>query len=434
MSVVLLLVVYSLFRVLNSNIIYDGIKIDEFNVSNMTEKEALKFLNRNMEKLKKRNIRLTYNDKKYIYSIEDLGFEFLYEEAVNEAYQIGRTGNIINRLINIIKVKLNGREIKLQLSCNRDKILKIVESISDDIHIEAKDAKFHFNNGHIHIEDEVVGKSVDKEELINRIIGNINSDNIYGIDEIEIPVINIIPKISKNLLSRINGIIGEYSTSFLGSSKNRIENIRLSAKAIKGKMLLPGESISFNETTGPIRKEYGYKDAKVIIGGKYTSGIGGGVCQTSTTLYNALLLAGVTILERSPHSIPPAYVGFGHDAAVAENLLDLKFRNDFEYPIYIDTEVKNNRIYVYIYGDTSERDYTVKVESKITEVIKAKEEIVVDEKLKPGVKLLVQEGRNGYKVKTYRYIIKNGTIVDKELISDDYYREMNYIYKVGKIQ
>lgn len=431
MSVVLLLVVYSLFRVLNSNIIYDGIKIDEFNVSNMTEKEALKFLNRNMEKLKKRNIRLTYNDKKYTYSIEDLGFEFLYEEAVNEAYRIGRTGNIINRLINIIKVKLNGREIKLQISCNRDKILKIVESISDDIYIEAKDAKLHFNKRQIHIEDEVVGKSVDKEELINRIVESIQRGDVYSI---EIPVRNIIPKISKDLLSRINGIIGEYSTSFLGSSKNRIENIRLSANAIKGKMLLPGEAISFNETTGPIRREYGYKDAIVIIGGKYTSGIGGGVCQTSTTLYNALIRAGVTILERSPHSIPPAYVDFGHDAAVAENLLDLKFRNDFEYPIYIDTEIKDNRIYAYVYGDVSERDYTVKIESEVIEVIKPKEEIIIDEKLKPGVRLLVQEGRNGYRVKTYRYIIKNGTIVDKELISSDYYREMNYIYKVGKIQ
>lgn len=420
-----------MYMVLNSEIIYDGAKIDEFNVSNMTEEEAIKFLKDNRERLKKRNLWLIYNDIKYSYSIEDFGVEFSYKDAVNKAYSIGRTGNIINRLTEIIKAKFNGIVIELQLSYNRDKILKIVESISDDIYIEAKDAKLHFNKRQIHIEDEVVGKSVDKEELINRIVESIQRGDVYSI---EIPVRNIIPKISKDLLSRINGIIGEYSTSFLGSSKNRIENIRLSANAIKGKMLLPGEAISFNETTGPIRREYGYKDAIVIIGGKYTSGIGGGVCQTSTTLYNALIRAGVTILERSPHSIPPAYVDFGHDAAVAENLLDLKFRNDFEYPIYIDTEIKDNRIYAYVYGDVSERDYTVKIESEVIEVIKPKEEIIIDEKLKPGVRLLVQEGRNGYRVKTYRYIIKNGTIVDKELISSDYYREMNYIYKVGKIQ
>lgn len=240
------------------------------------------------------------------------------------------------------------------------------------------------------------------------------------------------PKLSKSLLSRINGIIGEYSTSFLGSSPNRIENIRLSAESINGTILLPGQIMSFNEVTGPIREEFGYKDATVIVGGQYTSGVGGGVCQTSTTLYNALILAGVTILERSPHSIPPRYVDLGRDAAVAENLLDLKFRNDFDYPIYIATEAKNNRIFVYIYGDISHRGYTVKIESEVIETIKPGEEHIVDEKLKAGEKVLVQEGRNGYKVRTYRYIIKDGIIVDKEIISTDYYKEKNYIYKIGR--
>lgn len=434
MCIALLVGFYCLFKVLNSDIIYDGVKIDEFDVSNMTTKEAIKLLKDKREKIRKRNIKLIYNGKEYSYSLEDLGVEFLYEDAVSRAYGIGRKGSIINRLLEIMEVKLNGKEVDLQLSINKDKILKIVEYISDDIYVEARDAKFHFNNGQIHIEDEVVGKSVDKEELINRIAKNIKEDGINNIDTIEIPVKSTIPKLSKDLLSRINGVIGEFSTSFKGSTKNRIENIRLSANAIKGKMLLPGESVSFNETVGPVRREYGYKEANVIIGGKYTSGIGGGVCQTSTTLYNALLLAGVTILERSPHSIPPAYVNLGHDAAVAENLMDLKFRNDFDYPIYINTEIKNNRIYVYIYGDVSERDYTVRIKSEITEVIKAKEEIIVDEKLNPGVKVMVQEGRNGYRVKTYRYIIKNGIIIDKELISNDYYRERNYIYRVGKLQ
>lgn len=419
--------VYLLLGTLNSDLIYDGVRIDDFHVSNMTYREALKFIKDKKEKTKRRNIRLIYNDIEYICSLEDLEFEFLYEEAVNKAYSIGRDGNVFKRLLDIIRAKHEGVRINLEFMYNKDRILQVVEMLSDKIEVEAKDAEFHFNNGNIHITAEVVGKSVNKKELIEMI-----EDSILTTDVINIPVESTIPKISKDLLSRINGIIGEYSTSFLGSSQNRIENIKLSARAINGKILLPGESMSFNETTGPIRKEFGYKDATVIISGQYTSGVGGGVCQTSTTLYNALILAGVTILERSPHSIPPRYVDLGHDAAVAENLLDLKFRNDFHYPIYISTEVKNNRIYIYIYGDTSDRDYTVKVESEVLDIIKAKEEHIVDENLKAGEKVLVQEGRDGYRVKTYRYIIKDGMIVDKETISHDYYRERSYIYKIGK--
>lgn len=427
LCLIILLGIYSLFRIINSNLIYEGIKVDEFNVSNMTKEAAVKLLKDKKENIKKRSIKLMYNDMEYNFSIEDLEFKFLYQEAVNEAYRIGREGNIFKRLLDIIKIRYKGVKIDLKFVYNKDIIQQIVEKVSSEINVEAKDAEFHFNNGNIYIIDEVVGKSVNKDELIKTI-----EENLLTANTIKIPVESTIPKISKSLLSRINGIIGEYSTSFLGSSPNRIENIRLSAESINGTILLPGQIMSFNEVTGPIREEFGYKDATVIVGGQYTSGVGGGVCQTSTTLYNALILAGVTILERSPHSIPPRYVDLGRDAAVAENLLDLKFRNDFDYPIYIATETKNNRIFVYIYGDISHRDYTVKIESEVIETIKPGEEHIVDEKLKAGEKVLVQEGRNGYKVRTYRYIIKDGIIVDKEIISTDYYKEKNYIYKIGR--
>lgn len=418
---------YLVFRILNSDLIYDGVKIDDFHVSNMTDKEALKLLRDKKERVKKKKLKLIYNDMEYSFPLGDIEFDFLYEEAVNKAYALGREGNVFERITDIIKARHKGVNIDLNFTYNKEKILKIVERVAEEIEVEAKDAEFHFNNGHIHITDEIVGKKVNKEALISLI-----EENIFSRDSIKIPVENKIPKISKFLLSKINGIIGEYSTSFLGSNQNRIENIRLSAKTIDGKILLPGQIMSFNETTGPIRKELGYKDATVISGGQYTSGVGGGVCQTSTTLYNALIYAGLTILERSPHSIPPKYVDLGRDAAVAENLLDLKFRNDFDYPIYISTEVKGHRLYVYIYGDTNDKDYTVEVESEIVEVIKPKEDHIMDKNLRTGEKILVEEGRNGYKVRTYRYIIKNGMVIDKETISYDYYKERNYIYRIGQ--
>ncbi|NLW39694.1 MAG: hypothetical protein GXY96_02025 [Tissierellia bacterium] len=419
---------YGYYKVLNTDLIYQGVKVDKYDLSLMTKEEGLLYLkNNHWEEVKNRKMKLKYLDEEYVYGLDELGLSFDYEKIINMAYSIGREGNAFKRIKDIIHVKRNGFVIPLESNISKEKIDRIVELISQEINRDAKDAEFHFNNGNISITDEVVGRVVDKEGLSQAIYENINQ-----LDTIEIPVENIIPKVTKSLLSRINGVIGEYSTSFQGSSQNRIENIRLSAQAFKGKLLMPGETMSFNETTGPRAKQFGYKEATVILNGEFTPDVGGGVCQTSTTLYNALLLADVTILQRSPHSIPSNYVNFGQDAAVAYGFLDLKFRNDFDYPIYIDSKVVGNRLYFYIYGDKQSRDYTVKIESEIVETIPAEEEVIVDETLEPGSKVLVQAGRTGYRVNTYKSIIKNGKTVSRDLISKDFYRPKNFIYKIAK--
>mgnify|MGYP001219766415 CR=1 FL=1 len=416
-----------LYSLLNTDLIYKGVKIDRFDVSLMTRDEAFRLIRSNKEKDKHKTVKLTYFDREFNIPLKDLGLEFEYEKAIEEAYKIGREGNVFIRIYDIIRIRIKGVKVELGISYDKDKIKDIVDAISMEINVEPRDAQININDGNIEIINEVVGREVQKDRLIDKI-----EKSIYKLDVIQIPVESIIPKVTGDLLSRINGIIGEFSTSFKGSSKNRIENIRLSANAIKGTLLMPGEAISFNEITGPREQKFGYKEANVIINGEFTPGIGGGVCQTSTTLYNALLLADVTILERSPHSIPPNYVNFGKDAAVAYGYLDLKFRNDFDYPIYIDAEIVGDRLFFYIYGDAKERDFTVKVESEIVEVIEPKEETIFDKTLEPGNKVLVQEGRTGYKVNTYKYIIKNGQIINKELITQDHYRAKNYVYKVGE--
>ena len=197
-------------------------------------------------------------------------------------------------------------------------------------------------------------------------------------------------------------------------------------------MILPGEEFSYNKATGPRTAESGYREANVIIGGELTPDIGGGVCQTSTTLYNALLLADLTILERHNHSIPVGYVPIGQDAAVAYGYLDLKFKNPFDFPIFLHTKLTGDRLYVYIYGDKNVKDYTVKITSQIVETIQPKTEIIFDSSMEPGENILIQKGRTGYKVVTYKSIIKDGKVVSKEQITRDHYRKKDYIYKAGQ--
>lgn len=426
--VILGLGLYVYFNVLEVDTIYKGVKVDRYDISLMTKTEALNFVkDKKEEEIRKKNMKLIYLEDEYIVPLTDIGIEYNFKNAITKAYSAGREGNVFKRIYNILNIRKNGINILLEADFNEKSIKNIIENIVEDIDTDAKDAEFHFNDGDIEIVDEVVGKTVDKEKLYNEI-----KDNLCTLNDIEIPVNSIMPKLSKDLLSRINGIIGEFSTSFKGSSKNRIDNIGLSANAIKGKMLMPGETMSFNETTGPRQKEFGYKESSVIMSGEFSSGVGGGVCQTSTTLYNVLLLSDITIIERTHHSIPIGYVNLGQDAAVATGLLDLKFKNDFDYPIYFDSKITEDRLYFYVYGDAEKRDYTVKIESETVETVHPEEEITVDKSLEPGSRVLVQQGRTGYKVNTYKYIVKDGKAIDRELITQDYYKPRNSIYKVGE--
>lgn len=413
-------------NILSINTIYKGVKIDGYDMGNKTVEQALKYIKEKKEKeINSLFMNLIYEENVYKIKLIELGFSYKYDEAVESAYKLGRQGNFIKRLKDIGMMK-TGIEVPLETFYESEKIENIVDNISQEINKDAVDAVLNFNNGKITVTDEIIGKKVLGDELYNKI-----EKNIYILSDIDIPVDNINPRLTKAFISRINGVIGEFSTSFKGSSKGRIENIRLSSKAISNKLILPGEEFSYNNATGPRTAQSGYREANIIIGGELTPGLGGGVCQTSTTMYNALLLSDITILERHPHSIPASYVPFGQDAAVSYGYLDLQFRNDFDFPIFTHAKLVGDRIYVYIYGDTKVKNYTVKISPKIVETIHPNTEEIFDEKLQPGERLDIQRGRTGYKVKTYKTIIKNGSVISKKEITYDHYRKKDNIYKIG---
>lgn len=412
---------------INIDTIYPGVKIDEFQVGNMTKGHALNYIKESREnEILGKTMKLNYEDNIYNIGLKDLDYTYDYEQAVNEAYELGRQGKLFQRYKDIREIKEKGYIVPLKSSYSQSKLSEIAHNISQELYKESKDAEFNFNGGNIIIKEEEIGRKVDDNKLIQLI-----KDNIEGLDDIEIPVEIVQPKYTKEYYGRINGVIGEYSTDFKNSGIGRKKNIKLSAESLNGKIIHPGESISYNETTGPRQKQFGYEEAPVIVGGQLTPGIGGGVCQTSTTLYNALLLADVTILERHPHSIPPAYINKGQDAAVATGYLDLRFRNDFDYPIYISSKVVGDRVYFYVYGDKANRDYAVSIQPEIIETIPYEVIENLDSNIQPGNKELVEQGRNGYKVRTYKSIIKNGKVVERKQITSDYYREKNYLYKIG---
>lgn len=420
--------IYGYHTVLNTDLFYEGVIAEGMDIGLMTKEEVLNLIKTKKEtELDNKNMTIHGEGKEYIINLRELGYYYDYNKLIEEAHIIGRKGNILSRIKDILDVKKNGVLVSLESSYDKGKIPGLAKQIAEAINREEKDAHFDFNQGKILVGEETIGKKVNEEELVNLI-----ENNIEKLAPIEIPVENIVPSRTKEVLSRINGIIGEFSTSFKGSTPGRIENIRLSSKALSKDIIMPGGEFSFNDTTGPRSKAAGYKEANVILDGEFVPDTGGGVCQTSTTLYNALVRADLTILQRSPHSIPIKYVPLGHDAAVAFGVLDLRFRNDFDFPVYIDTKIIGDRVHMYIYGDKNAKNYSINLDSEIVETYPIETDYAVDKSLGPKEKKVFQEGRIGYRVNTYKSIISNGQVVSRNLITKDLYKPRKQIYLIGE--
>ena len=216
----------------------------------------------------------------------------------------------------------------------------------------------------------------------------------------------------------------QFYTSYPTSSEERKSNISLAAKALNGTLVASGEEFSFNFTVGERTVKRGYKTAKIIIGGEFVDGVGGGVCQVSTTLYNAVLLAGLKIIEYHPHSLPVSYVAPSFDAMVNSAWADFRFINDTKNPIIITTSADGERLIVKIYGQKLEEKIVRK--SVVTEEIPAPENLVVYDDsgefpdLYEGESRVVKYGAKGYKSEGYLLISKNGKTYTKKLRSDKY--------------
>ncbi len=260
--------------------------------------------------------------------------------------------------------------------------------------------------------------------------GNVSSDSYNSVN---LSSRSGSPKYSSEVLSRINGKLSSYSTTYKSSSNERATNVELSANAINGVLLMPGESFSFNKVVGPRTRERGYKDAAIIVGNVYESGLGGGICQTSSTLHQAVVRAGLVPTQRRNHSLPTSYMPLGFDAAVAWGSLDYVFKNTYNFPILIDVSTSNRTLTISIYGDVTGVDKVYTQSAETYETIPFQTKYVNDNTLSKGSKVVSKNGVNGSRVRSY-IIVKDkytGEVIEKKLMWTDYYAPQDKIVKVG---
>ncbi len=253
-------------------------------------------------------------------------------------------------------------------------------------------------------------------------------------DEYEIPLKVLYPSVSTNDIGNeaFPDMLSKFSTSFTSSNSNRSTNIRLAAQKINGTVLMPGETFSYNQVVGKRTAAAGFKPAPAYFGGEVVQEYGGGICQVSSTLYNAVLYANLEITERTNHGFKPSYVTPGLDATVSWGGPDFKFTNNRDYPIRISCDTSGKILKIYIYGLKRDTDYKVVLESKYVSTVYAKTTYKTDPSLASGETKVIQSGSNGCRTVAYKYLYdSNGTLVSTECLSRDTYNPHNKVIAVG---
>lgn len=247
------------------------------------------------------------------------------------------------------------------------------------------------------------------------------------------PKKGIINNFNENQITKVNfkECLSTFSTKFNIADSNRNENIKISAEKINNIILMPGEEFSYNKVLGERSKEAGYKQGISYIGGKAVSDYGGGVCQTASTLYNAILLANLEVVSRTSHYFQVGYVPAGRDATVYWPNLDFRFKNNRKYPIKISTNIEYDSLKIDIFGTKEDNEYEVQIESNITSYIPISIKYEYDNNLTIGKEILIETGTNGIRSETYKIIKKNNNIILKTLISRDIYNGKQTIIKIG---
>ncbi|RDY29459.1 hydrolase [Romboutsia weinsteinii] len=417
-----------MYSQINGDKISKNTYINEIDVSGMTKIEAIKELEK---KYTIGNIKFSYSSDTWDISPKDISLKYNLEDTVEKAYKFNKGKSFGENLINTIKSnfgKVNNIEVSTEY--NEEKLKDKIENIAKEIDVEVKDASISISGSNINITDDQPGLKVNVGDSVSEFKNKVSKGNLNP----EIIVTKVEAKIKKEELESIDTVLGSHSTKFDGGTTGRNTNIRLAAERTSNVLLMPGESFSYNDHTGLRTIANGYKNAPVIVQGVVQEGVGGGVCQVSTTLYNATLYAGLEYVNLRNHSIPSSYAEKGRDATVADGSIDFVFKNNLSYPIYVNNYVSGNTVTCQIYGSYKDKQ-KIEIVTSTDGVSAAPTKKVDDPTLPQGQEKVLEKGRDGYTVSTYRvYKDGNGDVLKKEKVSTSYYPKKQGVIAVGTMQ
>lgn len=413
-------------------VIYPGVKVAGMDLGGKNKSEAINILKSSYSGVvTKKKINIGADSKSYTIDYSQLDAGYDVESIVNEAFNYGKNLNLFDK-VELIKQGAS-KEFELTFSYNDVFINKMLTKMEADINKVPVNASVKMvSRGEFKVTPDVKGYKIDKEKLKSEIKSKINGE-LTGDISIKAPIQELTAAITADKLKTIDTNISTYSTSFVTSIPERINNIELATKAINGTILMPGDSFSFNGTVGQRTRARGYKEAGVIINNQISSDLGGGICQVSSTFYNALLRTELAYsgMKRIAHTLPSTYVPKGLDATVNWDNIDFQFKNTLDYPIYIEGYTENKNLYFNIYSNSvfKKRSYTFS--NDIIETIPTSKTTIEDPNLMEGTKEVVKKDYTGYKVKVTKNTIEDGNVIKSEILYTDFYRPVTGEIRIG---
>lgn len=491
--IVIFSTVFALININNSEIM-KGVFINEIEMSGMSQEEAKSKLETITNEKLAKEMNVTYQDYSSTINATVLELNYDINDAIEKAYSIGRSGNLIKNNYQILKTMLFKENININISLNEDIVKTTVADMETNIPNALVQSGYYIEDKQLIITKGKRGTVIDDEAFINNIKNSyadlvsksldivfpvveadpdaIDIDKIHeevykepkdayynkepfeiypeveGIDfdveeakkllqedkeEYTIDLIISKPKVSINDLSEIafKDVLATFSTKYDASNIPRTTNLKLAAAKINGTILGAGEEFSYNKVVGERTIAAGYKEAKIYSSGEVVDGLGGGICQISSTLYNAAVLANLDITQRRNHQFVTSYLPAGRDATVVYGSQDFKFKNSRKYPVKIEVTVANGMAKATIYGIKENPDYEVSIQTSTVSTIPFATTYQDDNTLPAGTEKVKQKGANGIVTQTYKIVKQNGNVISKTLLSKDVYNAMQKIILKG---
>ena len=482
-------VFFSLININNSNIL-NNIYINNINVSGLSKDEAFSTLFDICKTKSDNNIKVSTSDNSTTTTFDYLGIEYDINEAISKAYNIGHSNNIFKNNFQIINLFFKRKNINLSFSFTTDSVNNLISEISANLPNKLVQSGYYIENKKLIITKGATGDIVDSDKFISdlsSLLENISStDNIISVstkkaspDLIDIEKIyndihkeatdayyekdpfkvypecvgisfdkdsayNLLENDQEEYIIDLNytypqitindlGInifynkLSSFTTTYDITNKDRVNNLELAASKLNGKILSPGEEFSYNSIVGARTISNGYKEAKIYANGKVVDGLGGGICQVSSTLYNAAVFANLNITERYNHQFLTSYVDPGRDATVVYGVKDLKFVNNRSFPIKIEVKVSNGIVSCSIYGLQDDNKYDITFDVEIISTKEPQVKYEYDSSITDDTEHIKQNGTNGMTVNVYKVVKLDGKILSKDFVSQDTYNSLDRV-------
>ncbi len=354
----------------------------------------------------------------------ELGLAWANPELVEDAVNLGKKGNVVARYKALKDLAHQNQVYDIAFDFNQDAIASVVENQCAQFNVEAVEAHLNRVDGKFVIEEGQTGIVVENEASKAAVYEYLTTQWKGGDGSVDLVVTQDVPKGNAEDLALVKDVLGTFTTSYSSSGKDRSANVANGARLINGTTVYPGETFSTYEKVSPFTQDNGYYMAGSYLNGQVVDSIGGGICQVSTTLYNAVLKAELQVEERHNHSMIVGYVKPSMDAAIAESAgKDFTFVNNTDYPIYIEGSTNNKNITFTIYGvETRNPDRVVTYESEVLETIHPDSETIIQTESQPIGFVSVQSAHIGYKARLWKVVTENGKEVSREQINSSSYK------------